>query len=347
MTGRDLMMRVSELECETGTIPLIQKVLLLTDGSVTNFLEVIAGERVRVQTLVQEVVPAGKEQSMRLRIPEGDPVNHRVVNLSGSRTGNIFVRAISDTPLSRLMPAFRQDLMAADIPIGRILMRYQMETRREILDFRAERSDPELAAVFGISPGDFLLCRHYHIVHESLPLISIEEIFPFASPAYECCTGVGQGRSSPSLQRSPASCVTVDAPSRLHLGLIDLNGNLGRVDGGIGVTIADPCTVIEAACGEGLSVSGGDPGSRERVLAAAGAMYRRLGIAPAAAIRIRNTVPHHIGLGSGTQIALAAGVAICSLHGVFVSPRDIASIVNRGGTSGIGTAAFESGGFIL
>ncbi len=342
--GRDLSAQVSELESETGTIPPIQKILLLTDGSVTNLLEVITGERVGVQTLVQAVMPAGKEQATRLGITEGDPVNHRVVNLSGSRTGAVFMRAISDTPLSRLMPAFRQDLMAADIPIGRILMRYRMETRREILDIRASPAGPELSAVFGISPGDLLLSRHYHIVHDSHPLISIEEIFPLSGMSFGIPTGSAGG---PGRTVSSASYIAVNAPSRLHLGLIDLNGQLGRVDGGIGVTIADPCTLIEAARGNGLSVTGGDPGSRDRVVAAAGRMYRHLGLVPQASIRIRNSVAAHIGFGSGTQIALATGTAICGLHGVSLSAREIASVVNRGGTSGIGTAAFETGGFIL
>ena len=32
----------------------------------------------------------------------------------------------------------------------------------------------------------------------------------------------------------------IKSPSRLHLGLIDMNGSYGRLDGGIGLTIKDP-----------------------------------------------------------------------------------------------------------
>ncbi len=30
--------------------------------------------------------------------------------------------------------------------------------------------------------------------------------------------------------------ITITTPSRLHFGLIDLNGELGRINGGIGIT---------------------------------------------------------------------------------------------------------------
>ena len=40
--------------------------------------------------------------------------------------------------------------------------------------------------------------------------------------------------------------VYVKTPARLHLGLIDLNGDLGRLFGGLGVAINCPNFVLEA-----------------------------------------------------------------------------------------------------
>ena len=37
----------------------------------------------------------------------------------------------------------------------------------------------------------------------------------------------------------------IRAPSRIHMSLIDLNGSYRRVDGGIGVALADPQFVLE------------------------------------------------------------------------------------------------------
>ena len=39
--------------------------------------------------------------------------------------------------------------------------------------------------------------------------------------------------------------VAVKTPARLHSGLIDLNGDLGRLYGGLGVAIDHPNTVLE------------------------------------------------------------------------------------------------------
>ena len=36
----------------------------------------------------------------------------------------------------------------------------------------------------------------------------------------------------------------IKSPSRLHLGLIDMNGSYGRLDGGIGLTIQDPNFIL-------------------------------------------------------------------------------------------------------
>ena len=40
--------------------------------------------------------------------------------------------------------------------------------------------------------------------------------------------------------------VYVKTPARLHLGLIDLNGDLGRMFGGLGVGIDHPNVIVEA-----------------------------------------------------------------------------------------------------
>ncbi len=50
---------------------------------------------------------------------------------------------------------------------------------------------------------------------------------------------------------APQSDVTMDefviqTPARLHFGLLDLNGGLGRIDGGIGLALEQPRTVISA-----------------------------------------------------------------------------------------------------
>ena len=50
--------------------------------------------------------------------------------------------------------------------------------------------------------------------------------------------------------------VQVKTPARLHLGLIDMNGDLGRMFGGLGVGIDHPNVIVEAENAENFSVTG-------------------------------------------------------------------------------------------
>lgn len=134
----------------------------------------------------------------------------------------------------------------------------------------------------------------------------------------------------------------IKTPSRIHMTLIDMNGSLGRVDGGIGITLEEPNIVITAKKSDSVEVRG-DPELNERMKKACEVVCPGCGIE----IDIKKSYWNHIGLGSGTQAALAAGMAISALYDLNLSPRAIAGKVGRGGTSGIGIGSFERGGFIL
>lgn len=138
--------------------------------------------------------------------------------------------------------------------------------------------------------------------------------------------------------------VYVKTPARLHLGLIDLGGELGRIFGSLGVAVKHPNVVLEAYPSEGLTISGQEKG-RVRSL-----VERFLRFYPTEAkvqIHVHQTIPEHVGLGSGTQLSLAVATVLAKFLGIKASVRELASIMGRGSVSGIGTAIFEHGGFIL
>ncbi|RPJ53991.1 MAG: DUF98 domain-containing protein [Methanobacteriota archaeon] len=328
MSSADIQRAIQRLEQEIGTLSPVQKILLGTDGSVTNLLEMITGSPVAITTLAQSVVPADEESAAALGISSGEEVNHRVVQITNSQTGKVLIYAISNTPLSRLSPSFTFDLMKADIPIGKILQKHRIEARREIAHLRLLRADETLSTVFGIFEHEPLISRQYQIIHRKKPLISIEEIFPKSNFASE-------------------SCIFVDAPSRLHVALIDMSGSLGRVDGGIGITIDEPRTVIEVRRSNRLEVRGCGEEMAERVRTAAKATLHHLGLPEGAEIILHSMTGQHKGLGSGTSVALSVASALCRLNGQSLTTAELALVTGRGGTSGIGTAAFETGGFIL
>ncbi|MDR7666903.1 beta-ribofuranosylaminobenzene 5'-phosphate synthase [Methanosarcina sp. Z-7115] len=137
--------------------------------------------------------------------------------------------------------------------------------------------------------------------------------------------------------------IKVVSPSRLHLTLIDLNAELGRVDGGAGIALESPCLEISATEDDTIEVFG-DPFLAGRMRKAAEAL---LPAGEGIRIHINDSLPDHVGLGSGTQAALSTAAAVNKIYGLGKSVRELAVAVGRGGTSGIGVAAFENGGFIL
>ena len=55
--------------------------------------------------------------------------------------------------------------------------------------------------------------------------------------------------------------IEITTPSRLHITLIDLNAEIGRVDGGIGLTIDDPGFQIRAEISDKIIITGNSQSS--------------------------------------------------------------------------------------
>ena len=54
--------------------------------------------------------------------------------------------------------------------------------------------------------------------------------------------------------RIQMNMINVVSPSRLHLTLIDLNAEIGRVDGGVGITLESPGLEISATEADAVEV---------------------------------------------------------------------------------------------
>ncbi|MFA4849487.1 MAG: beta-ribofuranosylaminobenzene 5'-phosphate synthase [Methanoregula sp.] len=324
----DISGNIRDIEENVGRLSRIQKILLGTDGSVTQLLESITGNPVTVKTLVQEIVPADAQTAERVDVCMGDPVNHRVVELRDTVTNDVLIYAISETPVERLSPSFKQDLMMADIPIGKIIKQHHIEARREILSARVTAATLETGRIFSLCQKEPVLSRQYQIIHKDKPLIFIEEQFPYN-------------------QFLDERRIIVNTPSRIHVSLIDMHGGSGRVDGGIGIALDEPGVLLEVQQSPDIRVTGCDIATQERVSGIASEVLRQIHARAGATIHIRSHYPAHTGLGSGSQLALATARALCELYGKKIPVTELAQVVGRGGTSGIGTAAFEQGGFII
>lgn len=142
----------------------------------------------------------------------------------------------------------------------------------------------------------------------------------------------------------PSPRIRVHAPARLHLGFIDISGTFGRRFGSIGVAIEDISTRLNLWPSREPRVVGP---SAEKALAILEKLEAALSLPGSATVEIESAIPEHVGLGSGTQMALALGSALIRAYGLPLTPRDLAPLIERGARSGIGLASFEQGGLIV
>ena len=138
--------------------------------------------------------------------------------------------------------------------------------------------------------------------------------------------------------------VFVEAPARLHFGVLDLRGALGRRFGGIGAAAPAPTLLVSASKAETLIVEGEDA---ERAGEFARRFLAHARIEAGVHLQVRRALPQHAGLGSGTQLALAVARAIAELYDVPAEAPELAAAVGRGRRSAVGTWIFEGGGLVV
>jgi beta-ribofuranosylaminobenzene 5'-phosphate synthase len=143
---------------------------------------------------------------------------------------------------------------------------------------------------------------------------------------------------------SQANSVTVSVPARLHLGFLDLNGELGRRFGGIGIAIGGLGTRLTIERAGTSEISGPDA---DRVGEHLQKIERLLSLDGKHHIRVSEATPAHSGLGSGTQLALAVAAGLRTLHKLPLDIAGDATRLGRGARSGIGIGLFSRGGLVV
>jgi beta-ribofuranosylaminobenzene 5'-phosphate synthase len=143
---------------------------------------------------------------------------------------------------------------------------------------------------------------------------------------------------------SDHASIFVEAPARLHFGVLDLRGRLGRCFGGLGAAIPNPSLLLEARPSSRVSAEGPDA---ERAVEFANRFLAFHRLSGGLHLVLHRTIPDHAGLGSGTQLGLSVARAIAELRGLSTNPVELAQATGRGRRSAIGTWAFALGGFIV
>ena len=172
--NKRLIEKINDLEDSYGQkFSNTQKILLTTDGSITAILDVLYG-KIGLFTIDQHFGKAEEKHTGLVNVDVGDEINFREVIMH--KGGKPLIYAISHVPLARCSEGICADLLRADIPIGRILKNYHIESRREVNRIFIEKPNDRLKELFN-TDEDFL-ARDYVIIHNDEILMWIKEMFP-------------------------------------------------------------------------------------------------------------------------------------------------------------------------
>lgn len=157
-----------------------QRLLLITDGTVTDMLEQYLQEKIQLRKLheatIEQVSPAHLH-ARYLADMSDTPMLERKVLLHGERSQTNWVYAESVILLEHLPAAFRNDLLHQQEPIGRLWEKYRIETFKQIVHFNRHAAG-ELADYFAVSKDTQVIARTYTVYTGGLLIMLITEVFP-------------------------------------------------------------------------------------------------------------------------------------------------------------------------
>lgn len=156
-----------------------QKILLITDGTVTELLETYLQERLQVKKISEHIGTLSVNLHVRDLISDyqDSELLNRCILLQGRESGRNCLYAESVIVLDNLPEGFRHDLMHGRKPIGSLWSRYQVETYKQIIEYHSEPAG-ELSQYFDINADELLLCRSYSVRTAGRVMMIISEKFP-------------------------------------------------------------------------------------------------------------------------------------------------------------------------
>jgi len=173
MSAIKLFERLHGLDAETLT-PL-QRILLVTDGTLTEILEAYLLEPIELVKLSERLLN-GADMSAPLAMDATERVLERRINLRGVQSGTVYVHAESLILVDRLDPAFQTELFETNIPLGRLWRRHRLETFKEFVS-AGYRPAGELGAQLACAEDVSVLGRVYDVFSGRRLVMRIAENF--------------------------------------------------------------------------------------------------------------------------------------------------------------------------
>ena len=156
------------------------RILLTTDGTLTEILEAYFLERIQLIKLA-EATHAAEYAVPALNVQVGDEIIERKIALQGATSGINFVYAESIIVVNELDDSMKDGLLRSKTPIGRLWLEHKMETFKEMMYINREEAGA-IAPLFEIAVDAPILSRAYRVFTRRKPVIMITEKFPDRFP---------------------------------------------------------------------------------------------------------------------------------------------------------------------
>jgi chorismate-pyruvate lyase len=167
----------SELVREALDFSLVERALVVTDGTVTTVLEALMGEPIVVRKM-RPPCSAPRWALEWLNVERSREIGLRAVLLCGGRTGVPYLYGESIFVRARLPREVRVGLRETDVPLGKLLRSARVESFREAVGVWTE-SACALAPYFGLRSDEVLIARSYGVqLAGNQRALAITEKFP-------------------------------------------------------------------------------------------------------------------------------------------------------------------------
>ena len=172
----DLEKSLSHSDLDLEKLSAFQRILLTTDGTVTEILEAQFWEQIDLIKLFQEKRINDLEIPY-LKINPGTEILVRKILLQGNNSKNNYIYAESILVQEHLDASLQEGLINTDKPLGRLMIEAKTETFREILSCKKEKAE-ELGEYFDLTANSALISRTYRVFADQKPIMLITEKFP-------------------------------------------------------------------------------------------------------------------------------------------------------------------------
>src|SRR5271166_5986695 len=174
MSAIDSLAKLDGLDI--SSLDPVQRVLLVTDGTLTEILEATFLERIQLIKVAQQVIHATASHVL-LDPDPGEVLIERKILLQGEGSHRNYAYAESLIAVDRLGSSFRDELLESNMALGRLWLKYKLETFKELQAVLCQDAS-QLSGYFESPAASHLLVRTYRVFSGARPVMIITEFFP-------------------------------------------------------------------------------------------------------------------------------------------------------------------------